>query len=1001
MSKQPNRLSQTVNECRIDRTKPIQFIFNGKSYQGYQGDTLASALLANGVTLIARSFKYHRPRGILTADAHEPSALVQLGSGSKCEPNIPATTIELYDGLEARSQNCWPSLAFDVMSINSLFSPIFVAGFYYKTFKWPAKFWTNFYEPIIRKAAGMGELSGKIDPDTYEKAHDHCDVLVIGGGISGIMAAKSAADSGAQVILCDENPVLGGQISDGKPPLEEVSGKGPLVEQVETLLQLRDMNNVRIMPRSMVFGWYDNNTFGVIEQVSDHLPQPEKNQPRQRMRKIVAQQIILATGSHERSLVFPNNDRPGVMLASAVQRYIRQYSVRPGQKAVIFTNNDSTKKLVNDLNSAGIIVSAYVDAREDITSDFSDIQCSNILNGYVVDNVHGGKKVQAVTLRPCNGGPLKKIDCDLICVSGGWNPAVQLLAQRGQKPQWSENYQNFLPQFSTGEDFLCTGSLAGLESTRDCLDHARLVGEIAGKRISGNTNISLEKLTSITTTKELETHNTGFFEVLSDKGKSFIDLQNDVTRKDVELAAREGYRSVEHVKRYTTLGMATDQGKTSNINGIATLSRSLNKPISQVGTTGFRPPYRPVSLGVLAGRSRGKHWRPILRTPLHNWVYAQGGKFIESGLWHRSQYFPINGETMAQSIDREVRTVREKVGFCDVSTLGKIDLQGPDAATFLNRVYCNGFAKLPVGRSRYGLMLREDGIVFDDGTVTRLDDDHYFITTTSAESCSIVSHLEYCHQVLWPELDICLADVGEDWAAIALAGPHSRKVLSEIVDNLDVSNDTLPFLKAVTTTVLGGLETRLFRISFSGEMAYELFVPSQHGADLAKMLMIVGEKYGIAPYGVEALDVLRIEKGHVSSELNKFTTASDLGLGGMMSKTKDYIGHRLSQRPGLIAPDREVVVGLLPLNPKHSFAQGAHIITTGTSATAENDDGYITSAAWSPTLNSYIGIALVRRGRERIGQIVDIVDPLNGKKPVTAKIVSHHFYDLENTRVTA
>ena len=964
MSRQRNR---SAGGDRINRARPVSFTFDGKTYTGYEGDTLASALLANGVTLVARSFKYHRPRGVFTCDPHEPNALVQLHSGARQEPNIAATMVELYDGLEAHSQNRWPSLRIDLLSVNQLFAPFFAAGFYYKTFKWPAKFWTRVYEPIIRRAAGMGRLSGEIDPASYEKTFHHCDIMVVGGGIAGIEAARSAAQTGARVTLIEEHAHLGGHDDDG-------------LQQAITALQA--MENVQILTRTMVFGWYDSMTFGAVEQVSDHLKTSENYQPRQRLWKIVAKQIVLATGAHERSLIFGNNDKPGVMLASAVERYIRDFGVRAGKRAVILTTNNSTDGLPRLLRQAGIELAAIVDARK----------------GEEIVTVHGRTRVKAVTLRGPDGST-RKLPCDLVCVSGGWNPAVQLLAQRGQKPRWSEPLQAFLPQHMAGDDFLCTGSLAGLEHRDDCRMHADLTGQIAAQRIAANSPDVLTVYTSVLKAAEERTQNFAYFESTSGRSKKFVDLQHDVTESDIALATREGYRSVEHVKRYTTMGMATDQGKTSNVHGIAAMSKALDKPMGQVGTTGFRPPYRPVSLGVLAGRSRGKHWRPILRTPLHGWVEDKDGVFIESGLWHRSQYFPQPGETMQQAINREVLAVRNAVGFCDVSTLGKIDLQGPDAAEFLNKVYSNGFAKLPVGKSRYGLMLREDGIVMDDGTVSRLAETHFFVTTTSAELESVLSHLEYCHQVLWPELDLVFADVGEDWAGIALAGPHARDVLSRIVDEMDTGNDALPFLAARTCTVLGGIPARLFRISFSGELAYEIYVPSRFGRTLAEALELEGQEFGISPYGVEALDVLRIEKGHVSSELNKFTTANDLGLGTMMSTKKDYVGRALSNRPGLTDPNREVVVGLKPLDPSMGFRQGVHVIPKGAALAPQNDLGYVTSAAWSPTLERYIGIALVSNGRERLGEIVEIVDPLHKEKPVPAEIVSHHFYDPENERV--
>ena len=987
MTTQPFRIK---NGGLVDHSQTINFTFDGVAYQGCRNDTLASALLANGVRLFGRSFKYHRPRGLFSANSHEPCALVEVDEGDRCEPNIPATMVDLHEGLVARSQNCWPSLRHDFMSVTSLLSPFFVAGFYYKTFKWPAKFWTNIYEPIIRKAAGLGSLSGLKDPDNYEKSNAHCDILVVGAGSTGVTAALSAAKSGARVIICDETTHLGGLLLSESPE-NFLAERDILRKEISTLIA---MPNVKIMPRSTVFGWYDNNTFGVIERCMDHMPANNTNQPRQKMWKIVAKEVVLATGAHERPITFPNNDRPGIMLASAVKTYINQFGVMPGKKAVIFTNNDSTLSLAKDMQRVGIEIAAYVDVRKS-----PNLPDSIHFTDHVIENTTGKYGITSVDIRPRDGGAPIKVDCDLLCVSGGWNPAVQLQAQRGLNPVWSKDHHAFMPRVVDGDGFICAGSILGEYLPISCLQDGQHAGTIAAEKALNKREPDSQSNDNIVEEASPPAPMEPFFVVESDKGKSFIDLQHDVTKSDVELAAREGYQSVEHVKRYTTLGMATDQGKTSNVNGIAVLSASTGKPMDAVGTTGFRPPYTPVSIGALAGRSRGKHWRPTLQTPLHNWVLSQGGKFVESGMGLRSQYFPKPNESMQQAINREVLAVRNSVGFCDVSTLGKIDLQGPDALEFINRVYTNGFSKLAVGKSRYGLMLREDGIVFDDGTVTRLGENHYFLTTTSAEADSIISHLEYCHQVLWPDLDICMANCQEQWAAVSLAGPKSREVLGKIVDHLDVSNDALPFLSAVEAKILGGITARIFRISFSGELAYEIFVPANQATKLASTLMIAGAPNDITPYGVEALDVLRIEKGHVSSELNAFTTADDLALGGMLSKQKRYIGDVLRNRDGLTATDREAVVGLKPLNPNLGFNQGAHMVPKGGKLVPENDLGYITSAAWSPTLNSHIAIALIKGGSSRIGETVDVVDPLNGRKPVSVEVVSHHFYDAENSLV--
>lgn len=987
MNSQINRLE---NMGSINRKKTINFTFDGVSYVGYEGDSLASALLANGVKLLGRSFKYHRPRGLLTAHSHEPNALVELRSGSFKEPNIPATMVELFEGLSANSQNRWPSLKHDLLSVNSLFSKFLVAGFYYKTFKWPAKFWTGLYEPIIRKAAGLGSLSGENDPDSYEKSFKHCDILIVGAGPSGLSAAISAAKQSVDVILVDEHSEIGGSLRGESMDLA-------LLEKLRQ--EVLSLSNIKVMTRSTVFGWYDSNSFGVIERVSDHLPKTPTYMPRQKMWKVVAKQVILSTGAHERPLVFQNNDRPGVMLASAVCRYLNLYGVTPGKQAIVFGNNDSGKETVKTLVSAGVKVAAYVDTRKNIHNLNSSVPLDipTFTHSEIID-VIGGSAVKSVVIQSLSNGDKTQIECDLVCVAGGWNPAVQLQAQRGINPKWDQNHQAYLPKFNEGPGYICCGSVTGLSSTKDCLSHGEAVGFKSVEALNNSTGMFLQN-EAPSERPEPPHPLEPYFMSSSNDGKAFIDFQHDVTRKDVELAAREGYQSVEHVKRYTTLGMATDQGKSANVNGIAILSNAIGKPMGSVGTTGFRPPYTPVSLGVLAGPQAGNSWFLPTKSPLHDWMEQQGGKFIHSGRGLRSQYFPKNNEDMQSSINREVLSVRQNVAFCDVSSLGKIDLQGKDSVTFLNRVYSNGFAKLPINKSRYGLMLREDGIVFDDGTVTRFGENHFFLTTTSAEAHTVISHLEYCHQVLWPELDIVLTDCAEQYAAVSLAGPNARRVLAALVKD-DVSDESLPYLNTIESSLVDHeIPCRIFRISFSGELAYEIFVGAGYAETLGKSLLDEGEEYDICQYGVEALDVLRIEKGHVSSEITGNTSAKDLNLGAMASDKKDYVGSVLKNRDAFLDKNREAVVGVLPFNSEQKISNGAHAIPINKSLTADNDLGYLTSATWSPTLNSYIAIGLIQGGSSRIGDTVQIVDPLNGRTPVKAKLVSPHFYDPENQRV--
>ncbi|HEV8313637.1 MAG TPA: 2Fe-2S iron-sulfur cluster-binding protein, partial [Burkholderiaceae bacterium] len=731
---------------RIDRTQRLRFTFDGIAYEGYRGDTLASALLANGVHLVARSFKYHRPRGIFAAGSEEPNALVRLGSGARAEPNTRATQIALFDGLVATSQNRWPSLAFDLGAIANLCAPLLPAGFYYKTFMWPS--WL-LYERFIRAAAGMGIAPDGVDPDEYEHQHAHCDLLVVGGGRSGLAAAREAAKGGARVILCDE----------GDPPPVE---------------------GVRTLARTTAFGRYDHGLVGLLES-------------RHRLWKVRTKELVLATGAIEQPLVFGNNDLPGVMLAGAMGRYAREFGVLPGRRVVLAGVHDSIHATASLLRDLGVQVT--------------------MVEGTEVVGAIGRQRVQAIETQAGT------IACDAVGVCGGFQPAVHLLAQM---------------RVTTG---------------------VRVVGRAARPAMAPPVG------------------NAGF-----------VDLQNDVTVADIELAVREGYRSVEHLKRYTTLGMGTDQGKTSNLAGSAILADRLGKSLAEIGSTTFRPPYTPVTLGALAGRERGAHAEPTRLTPMHAWHAAHGARFINAGLWVRPQLYPRAGESDEACIEREARHVRSHAGMVDVSTLGKIELQGADVAEFLNRVYINNWHTLAVGRARYGVMLREDGFVFDDGTTSRLAEQHYLMTTTTANAEAVLRHLEFLLQIVWAELRVRLASVTEQWAALALAGPNSRAVLQKVADV------NLPFL-GVSTCRVAGIPARVLRISYSGELAYEIHVPANRGQELWEAL----SNLGIAPYGTEAMGVLRIEKGHivVGAEADGRTTADDLGLGALVSQSKHFVGKRL------------------------------------------------------------------------------------------------------------
>jgi sarcosine oxidase subunit alpha len=973
----------------IDRSKTWSFRFDNKFYKGHKGDTLASALLANGVRLIGRSFKYHRPRGVITAGSEEPNAIVELREGARKEPNTRATTAELFDGLRAQSQNRWPSLTFDAMAVNDLLSPFLTAGFYYKTFMWPAAFWERLYEPIIRRAAGLGSVSTQDDPDGYDKGFLHCDVLIIGGGPAGLAAALTAGESGARVILADEDFLIGGRLNLETYKVGDTSGAD---WAAQTTARLATMPNVRIMPRTTVIGAFDHGIYGAVERVSDHLRVPEDGKPRQILWRITSKRAILCAGATERPIIFENNDRPGIMQASAIRAYANRWATTPAQQVAIFTNNDDGHRTATDLLAKGVEVVSVIDTRSDAptSSDY------DVIAGGVIDQTWGRLGLTQIEVKMPKG-VIRRIKCGALGVSGGWNPNVHLTCHQRGRPVWNEELSAFVPGEAMPVGMTVAGAANGVFSTHGALAS----GAEAAKAVLNELGVSA-KTVPLPKAEDAPINITPFWYVKTAK-RAWVDQQNDVTAKDIKLAHQENFRSVEHLKRYTTLGMATDQGKTSNTAGLAIMAEVAGKSIPEVGTTIFRPPYTPTAMGVFAGRAWGMDTRPTRLTPSHKWAEEQGAVFTEAGLWLRAQWYPKPDEThWRQSCDREVLQTRTSVGICDVTSLGKIDVQGTDAAAFLNTVYCNGFAKLPVGKVRYGLMLREDGMVMDDGTAARMAEDHFVVTTTTAHAVGVYRHMEFVRQCLCPQMDVQLISITDAWAQFAVAGPNSRALLRKIVDaEHDLSNEAFPFMACGEVTICGGLRARLFRISFSGELAYEIAVPTRYGDALIRRLMAAGEEFDVVPYGLEALNVMRIEKGHATTnELNGTTTALNLGMGRMVSKAKDSIGSIMSERPGLNEDDTLKLVGLKPVNPEHEVPAGAHLMTKGTKVTGANDQGYVTSACYSPNLGHHIALGFLKTGDTRLGEVIRLVSPLMGIEH-DVEVVSAHFLDPEGDRLRA
>lgn len=966
----------------VDRDRELRFRFDGRELVGHPGDTLASALLANGVRLVGRSFKYHRPRGILTAGSEEPNALVTLGEGGRAETNTRATQIELFDGLVARSQNAWPTLAFDLGEINSLLSPFIPAGFYYKTFMGgPRGSWTRLYEPVIRRMAGLGPAPTASDPDIYDKRHTHCDVLVVGAGAAGLAAARAAAAGGARVILIDERPKPGGSLLASP---DRVEGLPAAEWAARSALALESQSEGHFLNRTTAFGRYDHNLVMAVERLKDH--EPGKSGPRQRVWQIRAKQVVLATGAHEQPLLFGNNDRPGVMLASAGQRYAREYGVLAGRRVLVATNNNGAYEAAQAISEAGAEVVAVVDARA------RSNRGGDVLWQAAVRRVHGHTAVTGAEIVAENGGRRRHVSCDAILMSGGWQPALHLFSHAGGRTRYDDQLGCFVPANSL-PGVATVGGCAGRFDLADCLADGHAAGARAAAECGYPTALQAPFSSAAGVSGSREPHFTP-----PPPAKSFVDFQNDVTTSDIALAHREGFVSVEHLKRYTTTGMATDQGKLSNLNALSRMACHLGATPAEVGTTTFRPPYTPVAFGALAGMDRGHLMEPVRKTSIHDWHEAQGALFEDVGQWKRPWYYPRPGETLDAAVQRECLAVRNGVGMFDASTLGKIDIRGADAATFLNLVYTNAWSKLAIGRCRYGVMCSEDGMVMDDGVTSRTGPDRFLMTTTTGNAARVFDHLEDLLQTEWPHLRVFLTSVTDHWAAFVVAGPRARDLLSTVATDIDLSSDAFPHLSMREARIIGNA-VRIYRISFSGELAYEVHVAAQKGRQVWDAIFAAGQEFHVTPYGTEAMHVLRAEKGYIiiGQETDGTVTPDDLGLSWAIARSKDdFIGKRSLARPDCVRDDRRQLVGLRPLDDRTVVEEGAQLTEGPHQGTPVPMLGHVTSSYWSASLARPIALALLERGHQRHGDIIHA----HGAGSITAcSVVAPNFYDVTGERM--
>ncbi len=973
----------------IDTQQPVSFTFDGKSYSGFKGDTLASALLANGVHLMGRSFKYHRPRGPVGAGFEEPNALVTVTRGKgRMTPNLRATAIEIYEGMMASSQNRWPGLGFDIGAFNNTFSAFFPAGFYNKTFMWPKSFWDKVYEPFIRNMAGLGPAPTEVDPDVYGAVYGHCDILIIGSGPAGLAAALAAAKKDQRVILVDENVNMGGSlIGAGHVSIDEKSASDWVAK---ALKDLNKADNVVLMTRTSAIGYYHDNFVALAERLTDYIPEAQIGKTREKLHRIRAGKVILAQGAIERPLVFNGNDKPGVMLTSAAQTFLNKYGVAVGKEVAVFTAHDSAYSAAFELADSNVRIAAIIDAREGVSAELisaAEGRGIDVHIGSVISKTGGKKRVRSVEVYEPVHNTQKTIACDALLMSGGWTPSLHLWSQSKGSIKWDEAKGVYLPDLAN-ENCVCIGSCNGDFGIKAALD--------AGSKAGGGRKV-YKTDEPVFGSGQVFDHLPNY--IKPSKTKAFVDFQNDVTDKDIKLAVREGFKSIEHVKRYTTNGMATDQGKLSNLNALEIAAKALGKQAPQVGLTTFRPPYTPTTFGTFCGYRTDDLFEVTRKTAIDPWAEAQGAVFEPVGIWRRAWYFPKAGEDMHAAVARECKATRDSLGIFDASTLGKIEVVGPDAAKFMNIMYTNPWSKLGVGACRYGLMLGENGYIYDDGVVGRIAEDRFHVTTTTGGAPRVYRHMEDYLQTEFPELDVWLTSTTEQWSVIALNGPNARKLIEPFVEGIDLSPEAFPHMN-VREGKICGVPTRLFRVSFSGELGFEINVPSHYGRAVWETLFAAGEQFDITPYGTETMHVLRAEKGFIiiGQDTDGTVTPQDAGMSWIVSKKKkDFVGKRSLQRSDLVAEGRKQLIGLLTDDPKTVLEEGAHIVADPDQSIPMDMLGHVTSSYWSESLGKSIAMALVKDGFNRMGD--DLYIPMEGGVTHKAKVVKPVFYDPKGERL--